>query len=397
MPAAITNYLIVADKHRFNVKQSTIKPLHGAPVVDLITLTYPNAKDTYTAGEFTLAKVASNDAAFHLRYDIYYRAQLLGYMLTDRTKKYGFNQHLRPVHVENEAFYTLDYGPLLSQFLRVFGLEVANNSEFDISIDTQESDPAKALKWYDARPTQYHIIKREKEKGLEAFTSKDKCTGKPVTTTYWNIGSFIVTVKVYDKTADLRKNPKQYILDWYVANGFDLTKPVYRIEVSIKARALKDYRAYALTDDGEKISVYRANNNAVRKASKQTEITSYNIDLEQVSNPAYLSVVFQHFFPIDIRKKDASRPTNCSRIQLIDYTIYGASSLNITVATRPTANKLLMEKNTLKNLVLDYYATGDNLYFEAARATAQRHQLTEVLAQLLAKFAPAEPQQNPSK
>ncbi|MFD2720604.1 hypothetical protein ACFST9_17925 [Hymenobacter monticola] len=397
MPDVINRYAINVDLHRVHVQPATTLSIDGPAPVDLFTLTYSESKDSYTAGEFTVEKERSNDAAYHLRLNISYRGQPFAFMLTDRTKKYGFSKNLRPLHVTNEAFYTLSHGSILAAFLRAFGLEIANHSQLDICLYTQQCDPAKLIQRLTGKNGKYQRILRKNDKAEHVIGAKDATTGKLINTTYYGKDSETVTVKIYDKSHELQGKPKQYISDWHLAHGLDPTKPVYSLEISIKARALKEYRTYAVSETGEQTSVYRAtNNNAVSKASKQTEITSYNIEIEKLNNPAYLSMLLQQFWPIDIRKKDATRPTNCTRISLIDWTIYPTEAINKTVAIRPTTNTLAKQKKMLKDLVTFYAETGIQSALDTARAIAARDQLTETLAKLLAKIAPespAEPQQ----
>ena len=386
MPAVINDYVLVADLYRLNVKPSHILPLEGSPVVNLVTLTHAHSKPTYSAAGFTLERERSNDPAYHLKYNVFVGTQLLGYVLTDQTKKYGIHKLLRPFHVDNAAFYTMNWAGFLSQFLRVFGLAVGNHSQLDISLNTQQLDLAKSIERLLKQTDKYQQITTRNDKGFSEYGRK----GKPEYTTYWGEESSRVRVKMYDKSNELLSKPKQWVLDWIPAVGFDPSKPVYRVEISIRADALKEYHRYAVTEDGEQISLYKAlNNNVHTKASKQTAITSYHIDIEKLTISSYLSALAQHFFPIDIRKTDATRPTNCTRIPLIDWSIYQGEALSITVATRPTTNTLSTQKNMLKNLVNEYAETGDESLLIAASAIAARHQLTEQLAKLLAKHAPA--------
>jgi hypothetical protein len=393
MPAVITKYALIVDQYRLNVKPSNILPLEGSPVVDLVTLTHAHAKPVYTAHGFTLERVNSTDPAFHLRYNVYVGNALLGFILTDKTKKYGINKHQRPFHMHNEAFYTMPWAEFLSQFLRVYGLAVGNHSQLDISLNTQHLNPAALLDYYLSKPAKYQQITTRNDKGFSEYGRK----GKPEYTTYWGEESSRVRLKMYSKTHELASKPKQYISDWFAAVGFDPDKPVYRLEISIRAEALREYHQYAVTEDGEQISMYKArNNNVLTKASKHTEITAYHIDIQKLCSPAYLAALAAHFFPIDIRLKDATRPTNCTRVSLIDWSIYPSEALSITVATRPTTNTLATQKTMLKNLVNLYAETGNTTVLDTARFIAARDNLTETLGKLLAKLPSSAPVTAPS-
>lgn len=388
MPAIITNYLIVVDLHRLNVQKSTILPIQGPPVVDLYNLTQATALPSYTAGCFTLERVNSNDAAYHLRYDIHTHGQKLGFMYTDRTKKYGYDKGLRSLHIENAAFYTLPWGRELARFLKLFQLEVSNHSQVDICVYTQQLDPAKLIQRLTGKGGKAQRVMRKNDKPETVIGTMIPATGKMLNTTYYNKDSKTVTTKVYNKGQKLLIEPKIHIADWLHSNGFDPKKPTYSMETSIKARALKEYRSFAVTEDGEEISVYKADN-GVSKARKQTEITSYALDIEKLDSPHYLAQLYQQFDSLDIRLKDASRPTNCTRIPLVDWTIYSEETINRTVTIRPTTNTLSTQKTMLKNLVNEYHETNDEALLAAAKAIAARHNLTEQLAKLLGKLPPA--------
>jgi hypothetical protein len=369
VPDVINRYAIATDLHRVHIQPATTLSINGPAPVDLVNLTYSAAKDTYTADKYTVRKGHSNDAAYHLQLNIYTGGQLLGFILTDRTKKYGVSKNLRPLHITNEAFYTLNHGEELAGFLQAFGLEIANSSQLDICLYTQQTDPAKLIQRLTGKKGKYQRVMRRNDKPEIVVGAKDERTSKVFNTTYFGRGSETVAVKIYDKSFELASKSKQYISDWHLAHGFDPDKPVYSIEVSIKARALKEYRY----------------NNAVSNTSKQTEITSHHIDLKRLNSPAYLAQLFQHFWPLDIRKKDATRVQNCTRLSLIDFTIHGEAELNKTVELRPTTNTLTMEKHVIKYHVDRFAYTGDSAHLNMAREVAQHHQLTETLAKLLAK------------
>ena len=387
MPAVINDYLLSVDLYRFNVQPATVCPLTPPPV-DLVALTHGAALDAYEAGGFTVTKVRSADKAFHVRLDVYHGPQLLGFMLTNPTKNYGHRKHLRPFHVENAAFYCADFAGLIPAFLATFGLEIANHSQLDIALDTQQLNPAKLINFYTSKPTQYQRIKDKSDKVLTIGT-KNEATGKRQETTYYHKDSRTVQVKIYDKTQELQHTPKAWLSDWHAQNRFDPSKPVYRVEISIKAKALREYRRYVITEDGEELTAYRADALGLTTVTKETRIKTHELMPERFNQPAYLACLFREFFPVDIRKKDTTRPTNATRVSLIDYAIFGWQQLNSTVATRPTTRTFVVEKRRIRDLVLDYRDTGKAHYLASARGLAERYQLGSHLDIMLARFAPA--------
>lgn len=393
MPARtniLTSYALTVDFFQCNIQLNPERSITGPLPVDLVALAYSEALDTYNAAGFTVKKTRSSDDAYHLRLNIFAPGgQQLGYLLTDRTKKYGVKQRLRAFHAENSVFYTCEFGVLFSAFLQAFGLELANIARLDIALDTQQRNLARLIESYTSKTNEYQLVTRKNDPGPVLFGA----------TTYYGHRSKKVQLSIYDKSREMReKQPKSYITDWYAANGFgtaayDPAKPVYRAELSLRTDAFKKYDRYVVTEDGTKLSPYRAESLGASKTRKQTDTKTTGVTLERLNSPGYLATLFEKFLPVDIRKKDVTRATNATPVPLIDFSIYGRESLNITVVTRPTGNPLAMEKKTLKQLVVEYRDTGKSLYLVTARDLAQRHQLTETLAQLLTKFGPLLPSQ----
>ena len=382
----LTAYALTVDFFQFNVAPSTVRSLASDPTpVDLVALTYRNARPTYEAGGFTLTKVHCNASGYHLRLDITHGGQLLAYMLTHPTKSYGPLKHLRPVHVHNEAFYGMTFAKLLPAFLEAFGLEMANVTRLDIALDTQQRHPALLIKSYLNQPDRYVSVAR-----------------KPVTfkgTTYFGHGSKKVVLTMYNKTAELQRKQKPYVTAWHEKNGFGAAayapaKRVYRAEVSIKANAWKEYRPCAMTEDGEKVSAYRAQLRAL-PARKVTDVTAHHLELERLANPAYLATLFAYFCPVDIREKKhkTTRASNATPVRLIDYAIYGNAHLNTTVTTRlarPKSRTQLVadQKRTLRELILLYRDTGENTHLASAILAADHHRLQPYLGEITGELLP---------
>ena len=390
MPTVINKYLLSVDLYRFHVQPATLRA-PGPPPVDLVALTCAAALNTYRAGGFTVFAKRIYDSAYRLRLDVYHGTQLLGFMLTDRIKKDGPRKHLRSFHTASEAFITSDPATLISTFLDAFGLEIANHSQLDIALDTQQVDPAELISNYTEKPDTYHRLKRKGDKGWQTIGTRDEITSKLQYTTYFNMNSKTVSVKIYDKSRELQQKPKAWLSDWYATNGFDCSKPVYRVEISIKAKALRRYRRCAVTEDGEEFSVYRADALGLTTAAKKTYTKTYELMPERFNQPAYLAGLFKEFFPVDIRKKDATRPTNASRVTLIDYDSSGCLQINSIVAIQPTVPTLVSKKRRIKDLVLDYRDTGETHYLDSARGVAERYQLGSYLDTMLTQFVPAVP------
>ncbi len=386
MPTAIKNYAINVDTYHLKVK-STGSPANQP---NFITLLHSEAKASYQCGPFLLEKVASTDRGYRLRYNISVGGIPFAYLHTNLTERTAYNRHMMPLSLQNEAFYQLPFALLLSEFLRLLALAVASNTQLDICIDTQEADPTKLMDYYLQRPGEYQRLCRKSEvDALDIRGKKNAQTGKIIGyTTYLSENSERVSLKIYDKTKELTGKPKAWVTLWHLEHGFDPQKPVYRIEISIKAKALRDYEASAVTPDGEVISRYRANADLTVKTIKQTKVTAYSIEVERLSSPAYLAAVFNHFNPLDIRKTDRTRATNCTPVALIDFTVFGEDTVNKTVKIKDSKTQQIAVKRRLRADIIDYIVTANGIHLEAAYATAKLHQATDILEKLLAEYQP---------
>lgn len=388
----ITNYIIIPDLYRLMVRaRTTDRPplLFGEYAdVNLFTLTYQSAKDRYTSDCFTIVKAISNDAAYHLRFDIFYGSYFLGHILTDRTKKYGFNLDLRPLRIENAAFYTTNYAELIPRFLTAFNLERANSSQLDIAIDTQEADVAALIQSYTSQPDKYQRIKRRNDSGFKIHGDIDEHTGETTYTTTYKTAR--VALKFYCKTADLLAKPKPYIEAYFASNGFDLSKPVYRAELTIYAKAFKRSDREIVSEHGEVFSPYKFDlvntyNNEDTKGHlhRQTNHEETDIDIFKLNSQAYLSSLFKQFFPIDIRTTNSVKKKRCEQIQLIDFDKYGMETIEKITYTKDTDNKLIIEKRSIKDNVTNFKRTGLSVFFEAAATLSDAHSLYGYLNELV--------------
>lgn len=362
--------------------------------VDLFNLNNQTSREHYSALGFRIEKQVSNDAAYHLQFNIYADGQLLGYVLADRTKKYGYNLDLLPLHVDNKALYTLKISRLLPQFLEAFNLEKANDTQLDIALDTQQVSAWELIKSYTSKPDQYQRVKHKNDRGFDCQGKIDEVTGEyNVTVTF---GGSAAGLKMYNKSNELRQKPKPYLSAFHAANCMAPQKDVYRSELTIKAKALKSYRQSVINEDGEVLTPYQFEktsdfyNNDSSKGRKQTHVTTQQIDIERLDDPAYLAALYTHFYPVQIRKTDRAKLSKCTPVHLFDFTTYQKEDLTMTVLVKDTENKRTNERRRIKENVLDFARTRQPLYLDVALDIATRFELQEELRHHVEQYKVAE-------
>lgn len=153
------------------------------------------------------------------------------------------------IKYENFVFYDWLYGgtamahKLYTGFFEAVGCELRGITRCDIAVDGVDfgrfinllsfTDNYEQLKVNNVTPTQYNMSTRQ----FEGFTV-GKRGGKKYAV-------------YYDKTAEIRDKggKKQYILDYFVANGYDLGVGVRRFEIRLNSEAFADMDAFSFNPD----------------------------------------------------------------------------------------------------------------------------------------------------
>ncbi|WP_216726455.1 hypothetical protein [Hymenobacter siberiensis] len=368
---ALSLQLVAHDRERDTNKQH------------LLNVKISDCEPEYQKNSFTVKKEVSNNPAFHIQFGVYNLKQRLCTLYSHPTKGYGYTKHLRPLYVENSALYTMEFARLIPDFLKAFDFQINNISQLDIFIDNQQQNPSELIQALIQDADNYQRIKHKNDTALMAFGPIDEKGGSFDYTTYIGKESKRVQAKIYNKVAE---KDKPYITPWQKANGLTNEADKWRFELSAMTEAFTKYKPYAVTEDGELTTVYRLDNNAPTKATnavKITEKTKLDIDITQLSNKAYLISLFEHFINIDIRRKDATRISRCSKVPLFDYSIYGKEELIKTVTQNINMSEKIKEKKFIKHALETYKSTGNVRYLEIANDTAERNELYEEMAKLI--------------
>lgn len=378
----INQYLISLDGYKLMLSAPKSNLTQSSPHV--LNVSYSACESTYESEGFRLEKTRSDSASYHLLFKVFSGKQLLAHLYSDPTKKYGFNRDLRPLHICNGAFYTMPFSELLAALLVAFDLRIHNHSHIHICLFTQQVDPAKLVTTPQQFPDLFTLMKGTR---LTYFTSGDGSNGL-LTTTYINEDSERVEGIIYNKTKQLNSlkpgKRKQYIFDWFTKNGFDITKDVYSFELKIHAKALSVYKPFVVTGEGGNTSMLLANNNGATKATRITRKTKTDIEIGRLQHPSYLAALFEQFLNIDIRKNDRTRPSNCTRVQLVDFNVYAKESVNKTVSAseQPRSAETRLIKQSLQLLK----ETNELSYLYGPVQLAIRYNLREQLFSLIAQL-----------
>lgn len=367
---ALSFQLKAPDKDKENNKQH------------LLNISNSDCKESYQSHGFTLKKEISNNPKYHIQFGIYHTKQRLGTHYSHPTKGCEYSKHLRPLYVENSALYTMDYARLIPEFLKAFDLTFNNLTQIDFIADNQQRNPYELIQTLVQDPDNYQMVKLKDESGFQGYGPINLEEGS-ITGSVYKGDSKKVRARIYNKTAE---NKKPYIDNWHKANGLTSEEDIWRYELSVKASAFAKYKPYAVTEDGEMITLYRLDNNdfpKTTKAVKVTEKTKLEIDFSRLNEKAYLVSLLEHFNNIDIRRKDATRISRCSKVPLFDFSIYGKDELNTTVTQTINMSEKIKEKKFIKHALETYKSTGSLAYLDIARDTAERNDLFADMAILI--------------
>ena len=348
----------------------------------LLNILNSDCKESYQSNGFNLKKEASNNPVYHIQFGIYHAKQRLGTLCSHPTKGYGYSKHLRPLYVENSALYTMDFAQLIPELLLAFDLTINNITQIDFIADNQQRNPYELIQTLVQDSANYQIVKLKNDKSFYGFGPINLEEGS-ISGSVYKGDSKKVRARIYNKTDE---NEKPDIDNWHKTNGLTGKEDIWRYELSVRANAFAKYKPYAVTEDGEKITLYRLDNNEFSKTTKAikiTEKTKLDIDISRLSEKAYLVSLLERFNNIDIRRKDASRLSRCSKVPLFDFSIYGKGELNTTVTQTISMSEKIKEKKLMKSLLERFKKTSRLGCLEEARDIAESEDLYGELASLI--------------
>lgn len=222
-----------------------------------------------------------------------------------------FSPRLCHIRLDNRACYLEDPINELRKFVLAYHYEYVGISRVDICCDFNRfdtgADPAKfILKYMRAE------ISKINQCNLAAH-GKDNWTGRTFNSLKWGSESSLITTKLYNKTLEMQQaKEKPYIIAAWKDAGLDLTKPVWRIEFSIRAEG-----RHVVSTDGEYIELGLTTIDARRKLWVLF---------------AGLSRKYFHFKHVEFVGDKPKRKDRCKDVELFRYTadipVYSPKRLN---------------------------------------------------------------------
>lgn len=419
IPNPINKYVLSIDKLHIQLRRAFIEHtgidnfFTNHTDVNLFTINRRNAKDSYESDGYLLQKdFKCTDNLFHLQYSAYRKGILIGVLFLDHTKTYENTGNLLPFRLDNRVLYG-NWIQLLTGFMKAFDFNINNYTAVDIALDTNENPLDNFLYYFD-KDTKYHFLQAGKMHNDIETRGKRYRGGKRNESFYIGSKKSDKRTVMYNKSLEiLEESGKDYITAYHAANGLDVTKDVYRVEVQLDgklftttATVYQTEATDAVTADGELITIpadilsaYRyknsflkaclaEDNNEGNKASKLSQKHLYPIDYLHFNDSFYLTQLFADFHSIKFKKADASRVTNCTDIMFFDFNIYGkAQSMKpAPIYTTTKNNDYRNEKKMLKDCVARFKETAKLFHLEYAAELATANNLTGILNLLLDEY-----------
>lgn len=156
-----------------------------------------------------------------------------------------FNPRLIHVRLDNRACYLENPIAELRKFVLAFNCEYVGVSRVDICCDFNTFDNGTNPANFVLRYMRAEVSKIN-QCNLAAH-GKDNWSGRTFNSLKWGSSTSMITTKLYNKTLEMQQNKeKPYIIEQWKAAGLDLTKPIWRVEFSIKAEG-----RHMVSTDGE--------------------------------------------------------------------------------------------------------------------------------------------------
>ena len=153
------------------------------------------------------------------------------------------------IRLDNRACYSINPVNELRKFVLAFGYEYQGISRVDFCLDFNNFDNGADPKKFIMRYMKNEISKIN-QCNISAH-GRDNWTGRDFNSLKWGSDASLITTKLYNKSLELSQtHDKPYIRQAWLDAGLDITKPVWRLEFSIKAES-----RHVVSTDGELIEL----------------------------------------------------------------------------------------------------------------------------------------------
>lgn len=214
------------------------------------------------------------------------------------------------IKVLNERLYTKNWNAILTLFLKTYKIIDYNYSNIEICINTNDILTTKYINNFKNNKIRFN------EKSYNHYDCKD--FGQTIdfitkdfskrTFYIYNTKKKLKVLRIENKTNEIETSSKKnYILDYYKANGLNITKDIYRLELSLKINDIKDIistKKYKHTTSNDAISsrqfkkldkLERLNYSVINYVRDYKK----SIDIQSLTDELFLTKLFNSFVMIN--------------------------------------------------------------------------------------------------
>lgn len=391
MPPQIKNYVPALDALHLNLTtdltpdKSFELSSHGA--IDFQTINRYTALDTYYSDGYELRRIKRRDLHYHLNYAVVINEIELAVIKLDRRISFTNQQHIIPFHLNNRALYTVNWIPLVTNFLAAWELKVADYTRVDIALDTNED----AIKYFYKLQDSPKFVMTQGRKLMDdvATRGKRRAGGAREDSLYIGSAKSARQTIIYGKSEQVAATGKEYITEYHAANGLDITKNITRIELSASNDIFTKYTSLYINEDGEPLSKYKHKRQPLEEISDstftaRTDIITAQLDYTRMRDANYLVSLFAEFTNLDFRHNDNANISRCTRYAFIDFNKYPAEEIMKTTNTKDSKhNDFRAQKQSIESQLVLFKETGNPLLLEAVATYATAYNLRPHLSQLI--------------
>jgi len=384
----LTQYTINVDSLSYQLRQ------RHAATIDLLKVV-TETSETITRGNTKLVLMSRYDVSnnYRFNYQVIVNGTDLGYISAHNISPM-VGRGLLSFTLFNQALYTGFVG-MMEQFLTDFELCPVNVTKIDIAVDSHVNVVESFITYF-TQPDAYHYLYKStgsQNIGIN-FAGKQYRSGEQSITLSPAI-SKDKKFRMYNKTEELKTSGKQYITEYHEANGLDITKPIYRVELvltneAFKSKELSFSRVNESTGEIETLSKYEYEqlpDDVQAGYAMNPDKFDSTPDYQRLGDSNYLLSVFNKYSQglAMFAHRDNNQRTRCTKIKLLDL---GEAKPLIPVKSitqNPTYQISMV--HTFKTLVRSYYATNNELYLSTAQLLAKEHNQEAELAKQLDRLA----------
>jgi hypothetical protein len=219
------------DDLKYSVALDLLQVVYELP--DDYIMNFPSSK-----GGYTVDRITNKIRNFNNAYVIYNHNIIKVAEVYTSPNKGFYKKNEILLKVDNQLLYHEDFYKIIKQLEEKYNLSFVRINAIHIAIDSPINKKAYTLLTKISRNHKSVVINNNNLKLSSNNLNYDNGT---YATFHLGSSKSILTASFYNKSLELKKSSKHYIVNFWKKNGLNLSEDIYRIEFKFKYKRIKDF------------------------------------------------------------------------------------------------------------------------------------------------------------